>query len=778
MSERAGGRRREKVGHWPRPRPLALSPSRILALLFFPSVLSAQGTIRGQVRNARTNEPVPGATVLVVGSRIGAVTDSGGRYDISGIATGWVRVRARFIGYEDREEVIALNDGETRTLDFRLTESITTLGAVLTEAKATEREVFEERPNLGVTMLSGKVVSSIPRLGESDVLRAAQLLPGVLARNDFTAGLNVRGGEADQNLILLDGYPIFNPFHLGGLFGTFIEGSVSGLELRTGGFPAPFGGRLSSVLDVKSSEETRSGVHGSANISMLATSATLGGMFGSGKGTWMIAGRRTYADKVLKAFSKNYLPYYFRDRSAHVTWRPFSRTRVSATLYDGLDNLTGDLATANDAAGGGNFLFFWGNRVAGVTVEHRLTDSLTFQQRVSYTRFNTALDIGDPASGTSTIRLDDSVTETTVAGSLELRRGAHVPSIGYSLSRDRMVYVAGSETASLEFLNERQRPSSATGYLNDVWRPSDRLMLEGGLRYEWLQHSRWHSVSPRLAMKYFVNKDAAVTAAVGRYSQWLHSLAREDIPVRLFDFWTASDSAIDVARATHYVVGGERWFGTSRFARLETYVKHYDRLLEPNPYEAPDVHGDEYTALTGRSYGADLLLRQLERGRWSGWLAYTYTFSTRASDTARFYPGQDRRNNVNLLVSYRRSPKTLLSARLGYASGTPYTYIVGQLQQRIYDINTGRWDTEPPDATQVVGGPRNGMRLPATQRLDVTVTREMKKGLTFSPFLSIVNLYNAHNVFMYDFNYESSPPTRTAYSQIPFFPSVGLTIEW
>ena len=741
--------------------------------------LAAQGSVRGHVRNARTNEPLPGAAVRIVGTQNGTVADSGGRYEIGRIPVGWIRVRARLIGYEDREALINLNDGETRILDFHLTESITTLGTVRTEAKAAEREVFEDRPNLGVTMLPAKVLSRIPRLGEPDVLRAAQLLPGVLARNDFTAGLNVRGGEADQNLILLDGYPIFNPFHLGGLFGTFIEGSVSGLELRTGGFPAPLGGRLSSVLDVKSSEETRSGVHGSGTVSLLATSGTVGGMFDGDKGTWMIAGRRTYADKVLKAFAMNYLPYYFKDRSAHVTWRPFARTRVSATVYDGLDNLTGDLATANDAAGGGNFLFYWGNRVAGVTLEQRLSDSLTLQQRVSYTRFRTALDIGDPASGASTIRLEDSVTEVTVAGSLELRRGAHAPSIGYSFSRDHMAYVANSESASLELVNERQEPASASAYVNDVWRPSDRFMVEGGLRYEWLQQSRWHSVSPRLAMKYFVAKDAALTAAVGRYSQWLHSLAREDIPVRLFDFWTASDSLVDVARATHYVLGGERWFGTSRFVRLETYVKQYDRLLEANPFEEREVHGDEYTRLTGRSYGADLLLRQLEHGPWSGWLAYTYTFSTRASDTARFYPGQDRRNNVNLLVSYRKSPKTTLSARLGYASGTPYTYIVGQLKQRVFDISTGQWDTDgPPISIQVVGGPRNAMRLPATQRLDFTVTREMKKGVLFTPFLSIVNLYNAHNVFMYDFNYEASPPTRTAYSQIPFFPSIGVTIEW
>jgi hypothetical protein len=748
-------------------------------MTLLPALLGAQATVRGHVRNARTSEGVAGATVLVVGTRTGAIADSAGAYQITGVAAGTVRIRARFIGYTDAELEVTLADGESRVVDLKLPESVTTLGVVRTEAKANEREVFEEKPNLGVTMLTAKVVSSVPRLGEADILRVAQMLPGVLARNDFTAGLNVRGGEADQNLILMDGYPIFNPFHLGGLFGTFIDGSIDGLELRTGGFPAPYGGRLSAVLDVKSKEETRSGIHGSGTLSMLATSVAVGSMFGQGKGTWMIAGRRTYADQVLKAFGVNTLPYFFRDGLAHATFRPFSRTTLSATLYDGRDDLSGDIATASDEAGGGDFRFFWGNRVAGLTARHELTDSLTLEQRVSHTIFKTALDLGDPNTGKSTIRLDNHIGETTLGGSLEWRRGDHKPSAGYSLSRDDMLYAAGSESASIEFLHEEQRPTSLSGYVNDAWRVTPKLLLEGGLRYEWLQHSRWHSVSPRLSSKYFVTKDVAVTAAVGRYSQWLHSLAREDIPVRLFDFWTASDSTVDVARATHYVLGAEAWFGTHRFVRLESYVKQYGRLLDPNPYDDPDVHGDEYIALTGRSYGADLLLRQLERGRWSGWIAYTYTFSMRSSDTATYYPGQDRRNNVNVIFNFRKSLKTQFSARLGYASGTPYTYIVGQLTQHQYDINTGRWDTEGRSSSvQVVGGPRNAMRLPATQRLDVTVTRELQKGVKFTPFLSVLNLYNAKNVFMYSFDYQSSPPSRTAYSQIPFLPSIGVTIEW
>src|SRR4051812_9975191 len=538
MNERAGEREGGRVSRRLKPSTRALSSSRTLALLFFPALLSAQATIRGQVRNGRTNEPVSGATVIIVGTRIGTVADTGGRYDIGGIAVGWARVRARFIGYEDREQLVNLNDGETRTLDFRLTESITTLGAVLTEAKAAEREVFEQRPNLGVTMLSAKVVSSIPRLGEADVLRAAQLLPGVLARNDFTAGLNVRGGEADQNLILLDGYPIFNPFHLGGLFGTFIDGSVGELELRTGGFPAQFGGRLSSVLDILSPEETRPGLHGQSTLSMLDTSAVLDGTVNNGLGSWLIAGRRTYADKVLKALGKDAVPYYFADGQAHFSYRLSPATTIAFTAYNGRDDLTADLAAADSAADGGGLSFWWGNRVVGTTITHAFANA-TATQHVSYTLFHTNLDLANGA-----LQLDDQVRETSLRGSLDFRpSGKHSPSVGYDVTKDDMAYTAGSTDAAASIVDEHQHPMSFGGYLDDVWKPSDRVLLEGGLRYERLQGSGWQAVSPRLSAKYFLTKDIALTAAMGRYSQWLHSLAREDIPVRLFDFWTSSDRA-------------------------------------------------------------------------------------------------------------------------------------------------------------------------------------------------------------------------------------------
>jgi hypothetical protein len=748
----------------------------IIALLMIGSTAGAQGVgvVRGQVRATKTGDPVAGATVLVVGARLGAIADAAGRYTIPNIPAGAVTLRARFPGFADGTQAIVLAAGDTQTVDFTLDQSVATLGEVRTEAKVAEREAFETKPNLGVTLISGKVLSSVPRLGEADVLRAAQLLPGVEARNDFTAGLNVRGGEVDQNLILLDGYPIFNPFHLGGLFGTFIDGSVGDLVLRTGGFPAQFGGRLSSVLDVRSPDETRPGIHGESTISMLATSAVLEGSVNDGLGSWLIAGRRTYADKVLAALGQDAVPYYFDDGQAHFSYHLGPKTTVALTAYQGSDDLEANLAKADSVADGGGLSFAWGNRVVGTTVTHEFSEHLSATQQVAYTIFKTNLDLGGGA-----LQLDNQVRETSMHGALAFTgHERHSPTIGYDVTKDDMAYSVGSTDAAVSILDQRQHPMSFGGYVDDVWKQSDKLLLESGLRFERLQGSGWQAFSPRLSAKYFLTHDLAVTAAVGRYSQWLHSLAREDIPVRLFDFWTASDAQIPVSRATHYVLGGESWFGTDRFIRLETHLKHYDRLLEPNPADDPKVQGDEYLALVGKSYGADLLLRQIERGRWGGWIAYTYTYNTRTNDVLTFYPGQDRRNDVNIVASYRPTPRTVWSMRFGYATGTPYTDIVGEMPRRFFDPATNQWDSEQLPTTQPIGGARNAARYPPTQRLDLTVTHDWGNRVKLTPFLSLINAYNAKNVFLYQFDYSAAPPTRTAYSQLPLLPTIGLTVAW
>jgi hypothetical protein len=345
----------------------------------------------------------------------------------------------------------------------------------------------------------------------------------------------------------------------------------------------------------------------------------------------------------------------------------------------------------------------------------------------------------------------------------------------------RISYLANSPQTGTLLYDLSQRPISGSAFIDDLWRPSPRWLIETGLRGDALSGRPWAALSPRLSAKFFVNLDFALTGAVGRFAQWTHSLAREDIPVRLFDFWLASDSGIPVSSAWHYIGGMERWFGTARLARVEGFYKRYGTLLESNPQEDPGMRGDEFYPVQGNSYGVDVLLRQFEtpNHRFSGWISYTYAVAARTQDTLRYFPGHDRRHDLNIVATWRLA-KYMFGARLGYATGTPYTDIVGEIVRRVYDPGLNAFGTRGgTPQTEFVGGPRNAARLPTTQRLDLDVTRTYHvRGTTIAPFFSVVNAYNAKNVFLYVFDYEKAPPTRESISQFPILPSAGVTIRF
>jgi hypothetical protein len=749
----------------------------------------ARGAVVGIVVDDSTGERRLGVAVQVVGTFLGARSDEGGRFVIDGIAAGEHLLRTRALGYREREVTVAVRGGETTTVMVRIVASPVTLSAVRARARAPERDRFELGSDVGTMSLTPSAISAVPSIGEPDVLRTVQLLPGVNARNDFSSGYNVRGGESDQNLILLDGYPIYNPFHLGGLFSTFLDETVGEIELLTGGFGASHGGRLSSVLDVRSAEPVRPGVHGTAAISVIASSLTIGSAREDGRGFWTLSGRRTYADKLVSLLSDRSFPYHFSDAQLHAE-RNIGRgnARLALTAYAGSDVLDGDFRQFGDSsrAGGGTFGFNWANTVVGLTLrdvwrDHaRLpllgaADSVGAEQRASVTRFYTGLDLGEGA-----LTLSNGVTETQLAGAVHWHRAGHQRRLGYEVSRYHVAYDVGSASTRTQIFSLRQQPNAEAAYYEETWRPARRLIVEAGLRAEHLDSRSWSGLSPRASAKYFVNPDLAVSVAGGSYRQWLHSLNREDIPVRIFDFWVASDPYVEVSSATHLVLGVERWMGPSRFFRVEGWLKRYDHLLEQNTADDPARRGDEFVDAQGTSYGADLVLRQLDVGPFSGWLSYTYGVSLRDRDSVGYWPGHDRRHNVNLVGTWRAGRRYTFGARLGVASGTPYSDIVGQVIRRVYDPATHDYGGGGfADQREPLGGAHNASRYPLFQRLDLSVSRAGRwRGMQVVPYLSVVNAYNARNVFIYTFDYTHNPPSREASSQFPILPSLGLTVAF
>lgn len=755
----------------------------LISLALATALLQPQdsvATVRGRVVDAASGAPVVGVAVRRRDARQGAITDTAGAFEIRDLPHGSVTLVASRIGYTSTERTLQLPRDAAAPLLLRLTASTTELRAVRVEAQATERAQFLGNAPPGVVSVTGQVVRQLPVIGEPDVLRVVQLLPGVVATNDFTAGYNVRGGESDQNLVLLDGFPLYNPFHLGGLFGTFIDETVASFELMPGVFPARHGGRLSSVLTVQPKAEERSGVHGKASVSLLASTLALGGTM-RGKTSWNVAARRTYADKFLALFSDRQLPYWFTDLQAHVRHALPGGGALSLTGYWGSDVLDASLATFGDSsqAGGGRLQFDWGNRLVGLAWEQPLAralggDSARFMQRLSYTGFGTTLDLG---SGSLTFR--NRLGETRAWGELTRHAGAGATQVGYEWSSYRLTYDVDARAAGTpNLLATRDGPSAAAFYIDRSQRMG-AVLARVGLRGETVTGAGWSALSPRASLKWFAGRDLAVTASAGRTTQWTPSLRNEQAPVRVFDFWLIANGTTPVANAWQGGLGVERWFGGARFVRAEAWVKDYDRLPSSNLFNDPDVLGDEFIVTTGRSYGVDVLLRQLEREKLSGWVAYSFQRSWRDAPEGRFAPVQDRRHNLNVVSSWRPGGKWSYGARLGVGTGTPFTDIEGQLVRRRFDPVTNSYVTDNlPVQREPIGGTRNGARFPLVQRLDLSATYVKAGARQVTPYLSLINAYNARNVFTYVFDYTDNPPTRSAFSQFPFLPTVGVSFAW
>jgi hypothetical protein len=763
----------------------------------YPTVVAAQagptGVVTGRIV-ARVDTgaaaPVAGASISIIGSALAAITDADGQYLLAPVPAGERTVRARSSGYRIAERIVRVRSSDTVRVDIVLQTDAQLLSAVHTRAAPIDIEMFLSKPNVGTIAMGAAAMAGVPSVGEPDVVRVVQLMPGVVARNDYNTGLNVRGGEADQNLILLDGHPIYNPFHFGGLFSTFMDATVGGIELMTGAFPARFGGRLSSVLDVHSAEESRSGVHGSADLSVLAASSRLSGTFGGDRGTWSIAGRRTYADALASVFTNNIFPYHFQDFHGRATYALPGDVRLAVTAYAGKDVLDANLAefeadSIPSKAGGGRWAYDWGNQLVGAALSKdlghdarlpllgwRLGDSSTIEQRVSTSGFYTQLNLGQGA-----LAQRSEIRDLRASGSLVVHGTRHDPSLGYEVATHRVRYASGSSQTGTTDFELVQRPVTSALWIDDLWRLSPKWIVEGGIRGEALSTRDWLGLSPRLSVKYFATPDLAFTAGAGHVTQFVHSLAG-DGALRYFDIWLASDSFIPVETAWHYVVGAERRLDVGS-VRVEGYVKRYDRVLEANWSEDPGRRGDEFFSAQGLSYGVDMIARWQPATGVSGWVSYSYGLASRSTDGLRWAPGHDRRHDLDVVATWRMS-KYKVGARFGFATGTPYTPIIGSIARRQYDPALDHWGTgDPKIFLESLGGARNSARFPPTHRLDLDVSREyVVRGATVAPYLSVVNAYNAKNVFVYLYKYGNVPPTRRAISQFPVLPSAGVRVAF
>jgi hypothetical protein len=753
------------------------------------------GRIEGRVLDS-AGRPLGGTAVMLIALADSVPvtvteTDRLGRFRLETGASGEYRVRAERLGFGPAEQRIRVEPGATASVELRIEELAVALPGVEV-AVSRERERFETQAGATTRTLDRAELKLLPGLGEADVLRAVEILPGVVSTSDYTSAFNVRGGSADQNLILLDGIPVYNPFHLGGLFSVFNSDVISRAELMAGGFPAEYGGRVASVLAIES-DAGGQGTSVDAGLSLLATRVAAGAdvpeswsrRIGLQNGRVRASVRRSYFDVLLTPVFD--FPYHLTDLQLFTEAWTAGGARFSLTGYTGRDVL--DFAGA-DSTFPLRLRWGWGNDLIGAGWVQPLAGGRTLEVRAGHTRFSTAIRFPD----FDDTQIRGRIGQTLLRADADLFSAARL-SVRAGTEANRFRYDNLAVTGGTEFGSGRDAAWLLGAYAQANLRPWRSLLLEAGLRADqWAPGSGpttfvWQ---PRLAAKlFFARGDAAVKIAAGRFAQFVHSIRDEELPLGI-DVWVLAGDRAPWVTSDQVQLGVEAFLARGWYVSLEGYNRSFDGVVTNNFANDPNDPGDDLLAGTGTSRGVDLLVRR-DRGRIrpsfsASWLRAVRDFPdpTQGIEPApivRYPPIFDRRLDVEFVLQALVASDVELGLRWNFGSGLPYTRPTAGYRLYDYELSEGgrRSSDEPSDSTGggVVLGPRNAQRYPAYHRLDVSARRTYRRDWgSFTPYLDVLNVYNRRNPLFYFYEFDASPPRRSGISMFPILPTFGVEVRF
>jgi hypothetical protein len=755
----------------------------------------ARHVLSGLVRGT-DGTALPGATVAVPSLGIGTATDVEGRYRLD-VPAGPQDVTVSFIGYLPQTFRVNLSRNQQRNLT--LAPNPNELGEVVVQGQQTLREKLETT-QMGVEHLTIREAKLLPALfGEVDILKTLQLKPGVQSGGEGSSGIFVRGGSADQNLVLLDNALVYNPNHLFGLFSVFNSDAVQSVDLYKSGFPAQFGGRLSSVIDVKLREGNREKFTVTGGIGLIASRLSLEGPINKGKGSFILSGRRTYFDIFTRALnranasSETWQPipdYYFQDFSFKANYTLGERDRVFATGYLGRD-VFGFNSFANLQAD-----FSWGNTLGTLRWQHTFSPKLTANTQVGVTSYQYSLgsQFDILAFGlTSTIR----DYNARVDFDYDLHP-AHQVRFGASATRHtfgvgRLQVETGDN--SLDIDDDITYPALEAGvYATDNWKVSDKFQAELGLRLTGFSSGgqAYGGLEPRVAGRYALSDKVSLKANYALMYQYAHLVSNSGASLPT-DIWYPSRLNIrpqrsqQVSTGVSWLLGGGKYLLTN-----EVYYKWAANQIDfrdgAQIYANPNLD-QEFIFGRGWSYGNELYLEKKE-GKTTGWIGYTLAWSWRqflpqngtegVNNGQPFYPSYDRRHNLNVVVLHQLSPRVSLTASFVYTSGAPTTLPAGLF---------GLQNVPGADLLPVPVYPdRNSYRLIPYHRLDLGLVWKLKpvrfgteRDLTFS----IYNAYDRRNAYFVYFETTRDPGSdlingfrAQQVSLFPVIPSVTYNFKF
>ena len=731
----------------------------ILLLCLVPACILQAGTIHGFVKEKDTKEPIILGNVWIKGTGIGTTTNLKGYYVLPSLPAGEYEIYFRYIGFKTWVEKRTISTNDDITLDILLESEVLGMEDVVVTAERDRREL-EIKP--GQISMQMPQLRNIPQVAEADLFRAMQMLPGVATLSDFSAGLYIRGGSPDQNLILLDNFDVYNPNHMFGFFSTFNTDAIKSVELLKGGFPSNYGGRLSSVLNVHNKEGNREEFEGVTRLSLLSASTTLEGPWKHG--SWMLSGRRTYLDVAAKIVDFD-LPYYFYDGHGNLNFDIDKNNQASVSFYVGNDIL--DLSDS-----GTSIKLDWGNKTFSSQWTHLFSSNLFSHFVVAGSRFDSdaIVDFDDVGFG-----IENEVTDFSFKGSL-----TYTPSTRHSMD-------FGFESKILDFdmnykIVDSKYLNSFTAnyyslYFQDNYKLTDFTILQSGLRADYYTDGSYTRIDPRISVKQILTDRVNFTMSYGRFHQYLNLVQEEGLSFS--DIWLPVDESFGPGRADHFILGlnydNQRTFSIN----IEGYYKDYGNIAEYRTYRGADEDLDNQTTAqnflqgTGKAYGMDAYFRNNFFG-FEGWIGYSLGWTEKQVDGFNFgmtyFPTFDRRHTITAIQDYSLTKNWRLNFAFKYGSGQPYTEATARY---LVMDPTGR------EYYDVLEGEKNFYRLPAYHRLDIGLFYDRKIfGKPAEIFIQAVNVYNRKNVWYRQYQAYENPATIKDFSMIPFIPTLGLSIHY
>lgn len=763
-------------------------------ILFSHSFLFAQKhTISGYVGDRKTQEKLIGATVYDMRSKLGTVSNSYGFFSLT-LPEDSVQLLISYVGFAAQRKTFFLNENKVINIDLLPDNELKTV-----EIVANQAEGIEERSQMSTINIPMEQIRKIPALlGEVDVLKVLQLLPGVKTGGEGSSGIYVRGGGADQNLILLDGAPIYNASHLFGFFSTFNTDAIKNVELIKGGFPARYGGRLSSVIDISMKEGNMRKYNVEGSIGLVSAKLMVEGPIWRDKTSFIITARRTYIDRLMQPLIRGASGgagsggYYFYDLNFKVNHKFSDKDRVFLSVYNGLDKLafkTGGAFTSDVGIGG---YLRWGNTLGAARWNHVFNSRLFCNTSVSYTKYNFGVgqEVNDYKNDTKqSSDYFSGINDWAVKVNFDympapkhyIKYGAHYTYHTFKTGAQQFKTQGFDQDVDSISGNPSIFASEINVFVEDDWKINKRLKINMGVHAAgfMVRDNFYRSLQPRFSGRYLLGSNWSMKASYASMMQFIHLLSNSNVGLPT-DLWVPATDIIKPQRSYQGAVGVAKSFKNNMYEfSVEGYYKEMKDIIDyldganfigqATNWESKVAQG------RGWSYGGEFLL-QKKTGRYTGWIGYTLSWTNRQFkeiNNGIAYPYKyDRRHDISIVNVYKVSNKLDVALTWVYGTGNAISL---PLQSYSAAGGLGLYMNE----IQYYGS-RNNYRMAAYHRMDLSVNRHKKKKwgrVTWS--FGAYNLYGRQNpYFLYFSNNMYGRRQLKQVSLFPFIPSISYSFKF